>query len=203
MTTFYFVRHGVTAHTGHKLTGWMEGVSLNEEGRSQAERAAESLAATTFEAIYSSPIDRTRETAEIVARPHRLRVRTSKGIGEVGYGAWTGRSLKALARTKIWATLQRWPSSVRFPEGDTLREVQVRVVEELERLREVHPRGNVCVVSHADTIKLALAHYMGIHIDLFQRILIAPASVSVLRVGSYGPQILSLNALPAPRPAKR
>ena len=203
MTTFYFVRHGVTAHTGHKLTGWMEGVSLNEEGRSQAEHAAESLAAITFEAIYSSPIDRTRETAEIVARPHRLRVRTSKGIGEVGYGAWTGRSLKALARTTIWATLQRWPSSVRFPEGDTLREVQVRVVEELERLREAHPRGNVCVVSHADTIKLALAHYMGIHIDLFQRILIAPASVSVLRVGSYGPQILSLNALPAPRPAKR
>ena len=203
MTTFYFVRHGVTAHTGHKLTGWMEGVSLNDEGRTQAERAAEALAETSFEAIYSSPIDRTRETAEIVARPHRLRVRTSKGIGEVGYGAWTGRSLKTLARTKIWATLQRWPSSVRFPEGDTLREVQVRVVEELERLREVHPRGNVCIVSHADTIKLALAHYMGIHIDLFQRILIAPASVSVLRVGSYGPQILSLNALPAPRPAKR
>ena len=203
MTTFFFVRHGVTAHTGHKLTGWMEGVSLNDEGRSQAERAAESLAEVSFEAIYSSPIDRTRETAEIVARPHRLRVRTSKGIGEVGYGAWTGRSLKTLARTKIWATLQRWPSSVRFPEGDTLREVQVRVVEELERLREVHPRGNVCVVSHADTIKLALAHYMGIHIDLFQRILIAPASVSVLRIGSYGPQILSLNALPAPRPAKR
>ena len=181
----------------------MDGVSLNDEGRSQAERAAESLADVSFEAIYSSPIDRTRETAEIVAKPHGMKVRTSKGIGEVGYGAWTGRPLKALARTKIWATLQRWPSSVRFPEGDTLREVQVRAVEELERFRERHPRGNVCVVSHADTIKLALAHYMGIHIDLFQRILIAPASVSVLNVGTYGPQILSLNALPAPRPARR
>jgi probable phosphomutase (TIGR03848 family) len=203
VTTFYFVRHGVTAHTGHKLTGWTEGVSLTKEGRDQAERAAESLREVSFEAIYSSPIDRTRETAEIVARPHGLKVRTSKGIGEVGYGAWTGRSLKVLARTKIWATLQRWPSSVRFPEGDTLREVQVRAVEELERFRERHPSGNVCVVSHADTIKLALAHYMGIHIDLFQRILVAPASVSVLHVGSYGPQILSLNALPAPRPARR
>lgn len=203
MTTFYLVRHGVTSHTGHRLTGWMDGVSLNDEGRAQAERAADSLADVSFEAIYSSPIDRTRETAEIVAKPHGMKVRTSKGIGEVGYGAWTGRPLKVLARTKIWATLQRWPSSVRFPEGDTLREVQVRAVEELERLRTRHPRGNVCVVSHADTIKLALAHYMGIHIDLFQRILIAPASVSVLNVGTYGPQILSLNALPAPRPARR
>ena len=203
MTTFYLVRHGVTSHTGHRLTGWMDGVSLNDEGRAQAERAADSLADVSFEAIYSSPIDRTRETAEIVAKPHGMKVRTSKGIGEVGYGAWTGRPLKVLARTKIWATLQRWPSSVRFPEGDTLREVQVRAVEEMERLRERHPRGNVCVVSHADTIKLALAHYMGIHIDLFQRILIAPASVSVLNVGTYGPQILSLNALPAPQPARR
>ena len=203
MTTFYFVRHGVTAHTGHKLTGWMEGVPLTDEGRAQAERVAASLSEVDFEAIYSSPIDRTRETAEIVARPHGLKVRTSTGIGEVGYGAWTGRSLKVLARTRIWATLQRWPSSVRFPEGDTLREVQVRVVEELERLREEHPKGNVCLVSHADTIKLALAHYMGIHIDLFQRILVAPGSVSVLNIAAYGPQIVSLNALPAPRPARR
>jgi len=203
VTTFFFVRHGVTAHTGHKLTGWMEGVSLTDEGRAQAERVAASLADVTFEAIYSSPIDRTRETAEIVARPHGLKVRTSRGIGEVGYGAWTGRSLKVLARTKVWATLQRWPSAVRFPEGDTLREVQVRVVEEMERLREEHPRGNVCLVSHADTIKLALAHYMGIHIDLFQRIFVAPASVSVLNIGTYGPQVLSLNSLPAPRPARK
>lgn len=203
MTVFYFVRHGVTAHTGHKLTGWMEGVSLTDEGRGQAERAAESLADVDLEAVYSSPIDRTRETAEIVARPHRLKVKTSKGIGEVGYGAWTGRPLKVLARTKLWATLQKWPSSVRFPEGDTLREVQVRAVEETERLRERHPKGHVCVVSHADTIKLVLAHYMGIHIDLFQRIFIAPASVSVLHIGEHGPQILSLNALPAPRPQRR
>ena len=203
MTTFYFVRHGVTAHTGHKLTGWMEGVSLTDEGREQAERAAESLADLDLEAIYSSPIDRTRETAEIVARPHRLKVRFSRGIGEVGYGAWTGRSLKVLARTKIWATLQQWPSSVRFPEGDTLREVQVRAVEEIERLCETHPKGRVCVVSHADTIKLVLAHYMGIHLDLFQRLVIAPASVSVLHVSDHGPQILSLNALPAPRPRRR
>ena len=203
VTTFYFVRHGVTAHTGHRLTGWMEGVSLNDEGRAQAERAADMLADVEFEAIYSSPIDRTRETAEALARPHRLKVRTSRGLGEVGYGDWTGRSLKVLARTKIWATLQRWPSSVRFPGGDTLREVQVRVVDEIERLREKHPRGNVCLVSHADTIKLALAHYMGIHIDLFQRLVVAPASVSVLTIGSYGPQVLSLNALPAPRPKRR
>lgn len=200
MTTIYLVRHAVTSHTGSKLTGWMEGVHLTEEGRSQAEGTADLLADVPFKAIYSSPIDRTIETARIIALRHKLDVKINEQIGEVRYGKWTNRSLKSLVRTKLWATIQRWPSAVRFPEGETLREVQARAVDGIEQLRETHPRDPICCVSHGDTIKLIVAHYLGVHIDLFQRIFIGPASVSVLNVSSYGPQVLSLNAMPVPRP---
>ena len=202
MTTIYLVRHAVTSHTGHKLTGWMEGVHLTEEGRAQAEATAEQLAGVPLKAVYSSPIDRTIETARLVAVRHGLEVEINRDIGEVQYGKWTNRSLKTLARTKLWATIQRWPSAVRFPEGETLREVQTRAVDGIERLRAEHPRDAICCVSHADTIKLIVAHYVGVHIDLFQRIFIGPASVSALNISDYGPQLLSLNALPTPRPAK-
>ena len=200
MTTIFLVRHAVTSHTGSKLTGWMEGVHLTEEGRAQAEATAELLADVPIKAIYSSPIDRTIETARIIALRHKLDVKINEQIGEVQYGRWTNRSLKSLVRTKLWATIQRWPSAVRFPEGETLREVQARAVDGIEQLREMHPRDSICCVSHGDTIKLIVAHYLGVHIDLFQRIFIGPASVSVLNVSSYGPQILSLNAMPVPRP---
>lgn len=194
MTIFYFVRHGVTSHTGHKLTGWMEGVPLTEEGRSQAEAAAEKLAKVKFAAIYSSPIDRCYETAEIVAARHpKLELMENEAIGEVRYGKWTNRSLKSLAKTKQWTTVQHWPSAMRFPEGETLREVQMRSVDEVERLKAAHPKSKVCCVSHADVIKLVFAHYLGVHIDLYQRIVIGPASVSVVGLGTTGPAVLAIN----------
>jgi len=202
VTTIYLVRHAVTSHTGQKLTGWMEGVHLTEDGKREAAATAEHLADVDFKAIYSSPIDRTRETAEIIAALHEIEVTITRGIGEVQYGKWTNRSLKALSRTKLWSTIQRWPSAVRFPEGETLREVQTRAVDEIERLREKHPEETICCVSHADTIKLIVAHYLGVHIDLFQRIFIGPASISVVHLGDSGPQVLALNGLPTPRPAK-
>ncbi len=129
MTTIYLVRHAVTSHTGHKLTGWMEGVHLTPEGKQQAEATAQQLAGVNFKAIYSSPIDRTIETARTIASRHDLDVKINDQIGEVQYGKWTDRSLKSLARTKLWGTIQRWPSAVRFPEGETLREVQTRAVD--------------------------------------------------------------------------
>jgi probable phosphoglycerate mutase len=180
----------------------MEGVHLNEEGLRQADAVSSMLSEVDFKAIYSSPIDRTMETARAIAAHHKLKVVKRSGIGEVQYGSWTGRTLKSLMKTKLWPVLQRWPSNVRFPEGETLREVQARALREIERIREEHPKDTVCCVSHADTIKLIVAHYMGVHIDLFQRIYIGPASVSVIHIGSYGPQVLSLNALPTPRPVK-
>lgn len=202
MTTFYLVRHAVTEHTGKRLSGWMEGISLTDEGRTQAEAVAESLADTSFEAIYSSPIARTLETAKVVADRHELRVQTRRDLGEVEYGGWTNRPLRSLMRTKLWTTVQRWPSAARFPEGESLREVQVRVLAEIEKIAEKHPKGKVCCVSHGDVIKLIVAHYMGVHIDLFQRIVIAPASISVVSLSERGPMILSLNSMPMSIPTK-
>jgi probable phosphoglycerate mutase len=202
VTTFFLVRHAVTSHTGKKLTGWMEGVPLTDEGREQAIAVAERLSGVKFEAIYSSPIDRTLQTAQAIASRHGLRVKTSRKLGEVEYGKWTDRPLKVLARTKLWTTVQRWPSAARFPEGETLREVQTRAIDEIERLAAEHPKGQVCCVSHGDVIKLIVAHYMGVHIDLFQRLVVAPASISVIALSERGPAILSLNASPMSIPRK-
>jgi probable phosphomutase (TIGR03848 family) len=199
MTVFYFVRHAVTPHTGKKLSGRMNGISLDDEGRGQAVAVADRLSKVPFKAVYSSPIDRTMETAREIADRHDLDVRRARGLIEVEYGKWTDRSLKVLMRTKLWPKVQRWPSAVRFPEGESIREVQHRAVTEVERLVEEHPREVLCCVSHGDVIKLIFAHYLGVHIDLFQRIVIAPASFSVLGVGDDRPVVLALNsAAPAP-----
>nr|MDQ3879331.1 histidine phosphatase family protein [Actinomycetota bacterium] len=158
MTVFFLVRHAVTSHTGHKLTGWLPDVHLTDEGREQAEATAQALRGVHFEGIFSSPIDRTLETARIVAAPHKLRVSVRKSLGEVEYGRWTDRPLKSLMRTRLWRTVQSWPSGATFPDGESLREVQNRAIDEIETIRAGH-RGPVCVVSHGDVIKLITAHY--------------------------------------------
>ena len=201
MTSFFLVRHAVTSHTGKKLSGWMEGVPLTDEGRKQAEAVADRLADISFAAVYASPIDRTLETAKAIAARHDLTVRTTRKLGEIEYGKWTNRPLKVLARTKLWGTVQRWPSGARFPDGESFREVQTRAIDEIEKIAKEHPRGAVCCVSHGDVIKLLLAHYLGVHLDLFQRIVIAPASISVIALGDHGPSILSMNASPMAIPA--
>lgn len=197
MTTFFFVRHGLTSHTGHRLSGWLPDIHLSDEGRDQVKAVAERLERVPFKAIYSSPIERTRETANAIAERHKLDVEISPELGEVHYGKWTNRSFKTLVRTKLWATLQSFPSAARFPDGETLRAVQSRAVDEVERIRARHPKRTVCCVSHADVIKLIVAHYMGLHIDFFQRISISPASVTIISVSDGGPRVLALNAPPS------
>jgi probable phosphoglycerate mutase len=196
MTVLYLVRHGVTSHTGRKLSGWMPGVHLSDEGRREAEAAAVALEKVRFAAVYSSPIERCFETAEIVAEPHRLEVLVREDLGEVDYGAWTDRSFKMLMRTKLWGRVQRWPSGVRFPDGESLREVQGRSVAALEDICSEYPRKTVCVVSHADVIRLVAAHYLGVHIDLFQRLSIGPGSITILAVGDDGPKVIAVNIPP-------
>lgn len=176
----------------------MEGVHLTEDGRRQAEAAAERLADVPLNAIYSSPIDRTVETAEPIARRHNLRVRKRKGIGEVHYGKWTNRPFKSLVSTKLWKVVQHYPSGARFPDGETLWETQTRALEDIEKLRAAHPKQKVCCVSHADVIKLITAHYLGMHIDLFQRIDISPGSITVVSVGDFGPRVHAINTVPLP-----
>lgn len=196
MTTFFLVRHGVTAHTGHKLSGWMPDVHLTDDGVAQAEAAADRLARTPIKAVYASPIDRTMETARPIAARHGLEIDVRPALGEVRYGRWTDRTFKSLRRTKLWGAVQRWPSSVRFPDGETLREVQARSLDELDRIRAEHPRHAVCCVTHADVIRLVTAHFLGVHVDLYQRIVIAPASITVVAVGDGGPQVLAMNVPP-------
>ena len=196
MTIFYLVRHGVTSHTGRRLSGRMPDIHLTDAGRSEAEEAATSLASVRLKAVYSSPIDRCFATARIIAKRHGLPVRTRKDLSEVEYGSWTNKPLKSVARTKLWSSVQRWPSGTRFPNGESFVEIQTRGVAVLEDLRIRHPKDQVCIVSHGDVIRLVMAHYMGVHLDLFQRIQIGPASISVLGIGDSGPTILTLNSPP-------
>lgn len=202
MTTFFIVRHGVTHHTGRKLSGRVPDVHLSEEGVTQSKIVAESLADLPLKAVYSSPIERTLETAAAIAERHDLEVKSRPGLSEVEFGRWSDRSFKSLRRTKLWSTAQRWPSGVRFPEGESFIEVRDRAVEELEQLRLQHPREAVCCVSHADVIKLVVAHFLGLHMDNFQRLAIDPASITVVGVSAEGPRVLSVNAPPSTRFSK-
>ncbi len=194
MTTFFFVRHGVTSHTGHRLSGRMPNVHLTDEGRSQADAVAEQLSRLKLDAVYASPIDRTMETARPIAERQGLKVQARRGLIELEFGRWSDKTFKTLRRTKLWPVIQQWPSGARFPEGESMTEVQQRGVREVEALRTKHPKGRVCCVSHADVIKLIVAHYLGVHIDLFQRIEISPASVTVVSVGPPWPRVLTVNA---------
>jgi probable phosphomutase (TIGR03848 family) len=193
MAVLFLIRHAVTASTGSRLTGQALGVHLSDDGRAQAEALADRVRGVPFAALYSSPLERCLETAGAVAAGRRIEVVQEPGVIEVGYGRWTGRPLAQLARTNLWKRVQRTPGSVRFPDGETLAEVQRRTVHALDAIATRHPRKVVGVVAHADVIRLAVAHYAGVHIDLFQRLIVSPASVSVVAVGDGVPRILRLN----------
>jgi len=187
------IRHALTDSTGKRLTGRQPGVGLSARGREQAAGLPDRLDGLPLAALYSSPVQRCRETAAPLARRRRLKVALRSSLSEVEYGAWTGRSLSQLRRTKRWNTVQRVPSRMRFPEGESLAEVQARVVEELERIAAAHPKGVVAVFSHADPIRLAVAHLAGAHLDQFQRVLIDPASVSAVALGDGIPRVIRVN----------
>ncbi|HUS84519.1 MAG TPA: histidine phosphatase family protein [Anaerolineales bacterium] len=196
MTTFFLIRHG---HNDllekRKLAGRMPNVHLSAEGHRQAEALVQILPSLKIDAIYASPLERAIETAEPLARAMGLEIIIREGLLEIGYGSWQGQSLKALRRRKLWPILQNSPSLARFPEGESFPEAQARVVAELEALRALHRgrKGNIACVFHSDPIKLAIAHYLGLPLDLFQRITISPASISVLAVSDSGIRIMGLN----------
>jgi probable phosphomutase (TIGR03848 family) len=186
------VRHAVTAATGSRLSGWLPGFHLSEEGVRQAEAVAARLAGLPVKAIYSSPLERCRETAELIAAHHRPGVTVMDELGEIRYGDWQGRSFKTLYRTKAWVELQQRPADFRFPNGETIREAQTRGVGAIEALRPKHKADLVVVASHADMIRLILAAYLGLSLDLYQRMSIAPASVTALLLGDRIPHLLKL-----------
>ncbi len=196
MTTFYLIRHGHNDFLGkQKLAGRMSNVHLSSEGSRQAETLSRILASVKFEAIYASPLERAVETAEPLARAQGLDILIREGLIEIGYGSWQGQSLKTLRRRKLWPIIQNTPSLARFPEGESFPEAQARVVAELQALRGLHRRkkANIACVFHSDPIKLAIAHYLGMPLDLFQRITISPASMSVLTISDSSIRVLGLN----------
>lgn len=193
MTTFLLIRHATTAATGKRLGGRTE-ARLDARGREQAAELGQRLAELRLRAVYASPLPRTRETAAEVAAHHGLEVGESPGLLEMEYGQWTDRPLASLARTKRWQAVQQRPSRVTFPDGESLRAAQIRAVDALEELAGRHRRGLVAAVTHADVIKLVTAFVIGQPLDLFQRIEVAPASVTVLELPAEGPaRLVRLN----------
>jgi probable phosphomutase (TIGR03848 family) len=194
-TTVILVRHGKTPTTGSILPGRAPGLHLSESGLAQAEAAATRVAQWgEVAAVYASPMERTRETAAPIARACGVRVRTARGLIECDFGDWTGRRLSELRRLKAWKSVQRSPSTFRFPGGESFTEMQVRITEQIAALVERHPKQTIVAVSHADPIKAAVAHAAGAHIDLFQRYLISPCSVSAVSYGEMGPFVLTINS---------
>ena len=190
------VRHGLTPTTGIKLPGRAPGLHLSDEGRRQAEAAAERIGKVArIAAVYCSPITRARETAQPIGRAVKRALRIERDLADLDIGEWTGMSLKQAARRPEWETVQRNPSNFRFPGGESFPEMQTRMTSALGRIVARHPGQIVMAVSHADPIKAAVAQALGTPLDLFQRIMIAPSSITVVAYRRGGPSVLTVNSL--------
>jgi broad specificity phosphatase PhoE len=225
-TVILLVRHGTTATTGTKLPGRAPGLHLAEAGVRQAEDVAARIARSTtsesrsngqkanekakkgaksgkrgVSAVYSSPLERTRETAAPIAAAVGCDVQIDDALIELDVGDWTGLALKEAYKRPEWATIQRYPSGFTFPNGESFVEMQGRMIGVLGRLRARHPGETVVAVSHADPIRAAVAYAMGTHLDLFQRVVVSPCSLTAIALGDGGPTILTVNATGDPDPA--
>lgn len=192
-TKLVLARHAVTAQTGPLLSGRAPGIDLSDDGRKQADALGERLAGLPVVAVYASPIERTTQTAEAVASHHGLPVRPLPGVLEADYGEWTGQKLTDLAKTDLWKVVQHTPSRAAFPGGEALAAMQARMIAAIDAVVADHPGDLVVVVSHADPIKAAIAHYTGVHLDLFQRIVVSPASVTAFEFSAAGVAMLKCN----------
>ncbi|MDA8341835.1 MAG: histidine phosphatase family protein [Actinomycetota bacterium] len=199
-TVVLLVRHGRTPTTGAVLPGRAAGLHLSDEGRAQAESVAGRIAESasgrgrSVAAVYASPLERTVETARPIARALGLAVRRHRGLLECDFGEWTGRPLRELVRERSWQTVQYAPASFRFPGGESFTELSARMAGTLEGLAATHPGETVVAVSHADPIKAAVAGAAGTPLDLFQRLVVSPCSVSALAIGSGGIHVLCVNS---------
>jgi probable phosphomutase (TIGR03848 family) len=194
-TLVLLVRHGQTPTTGAILPGRTPGLHLSDKGQEQAERAAARIGGLKkVDAVYASPLERTRETAAPIAKATGLRVRRDKGLLECDFGEWTGAELKALMKLPEWRTVQSRPSLFRFPGGESFGEMQLRITSAVQRLAAEHRGGTIVAVSHADPIKAAVAEAAGAHLDAFQRLVISPCSITALLVGASSTTVLTVNS---------
>ena len=195
-TVVLLVRHGQTPTTGKLLPGRAPGLSLSEAGRREADGLAARLGRIErLAAVYASPLERARETAAPLARARGVAVRVEPGLTDCDFGEWTGVALKELRKRPEWKIVQRYPSGFRFPGGESFVEMQARITTTVAALVARHPGEAVVAVSHGDPIKAAIAHALGSHLDLFQRIAVSPASVSAIAYRAEGPVVLTVNSM--------
>jgi probable phosphoglycerate mutase len=195
-TLVLFVRHGKTPTTGTKLPGRAAGLHLSPEGVEQAATAAQRIGRLeAVAAVYASPLERTQETAAPIAEAVGQTTVLEDGLLECEFGEWTGAELKELFKKPEWRQVQHSPSSFRFPAGESFAEMQVRICSAVGRLVAAHPGATVVAVSHADPIKAAVASAVGTHLDLFQRIVVSPCSISAVLYHPAGaPVVLAVNS---------
>jgi probable phosphoglycerate mutase len=193
MTVFYLIRHALHNFGSEALAGRLPGVHLSPEGKAQAAQLAGRLANAPLKAIYCSPMERTIETAHIVASRQNLAPQICEEITELDFGDWQGQKINDLREVEQWRNFNTFRSGTRAPGGELMLEAQARIVGFLQQLREQHRNEHVALVSHSDVLKSAIAYYLGVHLDMFQRIEISPASVSIVAIAAYGPQVLCVN----------
>ena len=197
MTTVVLVRHGLTHLTGPVLAGWTPDLHLDERGTAQAEAVAERLRPVPFTAVVSSPLDRCLDTAgHVLAGRDGLALQVEDRLGECRYGDWTGRPIKELAKDPLWKVVQNHPSAVVFPgpEGEALAHTQARAVAAVRDWNaRLGPDATWLACSHGDVIKAVVADAMGLHLDQFQRIVIDPCSVTVIRYTELRPFVVRVN----------
>jgi probable phosphomutase (TIGR03848 family) len=195
MPIFLLIRHGETDYNKKMiLPGRLPDVHLTQKGRQQAQSLADHLATAPIKAIYSSPLERTMETAGPLAKALKLDIIPTLGLLETNCGDWQGQSVKNLRRQKIWQSVQQHPSLFHFPGGESIAECQHRMVQVLESLRlQFSPQDLVVCVSHSDPIKQVVAYYLGLPLDNFQRLTIDLASITVMQNSESGSRLIKLN----------
>jgi probable phosphoglycerate mutase len=197
MPIILLIRHGENEYVKKgRLAGRLPGVSLNEKGRAQAEALGKALKTSPIKAVYSSPLERTMETAQPIAEARNLKVIPREGLLEINYGTWQDKTLKQLRRRVLWKVVQHNPSMAHFPDGESFATAQQRISNELQTLCNQHkPKDVIVCVSHSDIIKLAIAYYLGLPLDLFQRLMVMPASISTLHFGKTSSRLINLNCI--------
>lgn len=199
MPTLLLIRHGENDYvkTG-RMAGRLPGVHLNERGQKQAQALGEALKDVPIKAIYSSPLERAMETATPIANARKLQIIQEPDVLETDIGKWQGKSWKVLRLLKVWKIVQNSPSRFRFPDGESFPEMQTRISNALERMIKKHnkPQDIIVVVFHADPIKLAVSHFVGLPLDHFQRLSCDTGSLTMLHVGESGANLIKLNQLP-------
>lgn len=195
MPVFLLIRHGENDYVKKgRMAGRTPGVHLNKTGRLQAQALAERLKDAPIKAIYSSPLERALETAAPLAEAKGLEVMPRLGLIETDIGDWAGKTVKSLSRLKVWRAVQFTPSRVNFPGGEAFRDTQFRICQEIEALAAQHdPKDLIACFSHSDPIKMAVAYYLGMPLDTFQRLAVSTCSINALMLGEHGCRLLTLN----------